>query len=63
MSDKEKAVLLTGEERRLLAIQIGARINFFEDLMYQAADKKDTNRMLELSTMIKDLKTIQEKLY
>lgn len=59
----EFTITLTREERDILIIQIGARIMTFEDLMCQAAQERKTDRVMEVSEMIKNLKNIQNKLY
>lgn len=60
---EEFTITLTREERDILIIQIGARITVFEDLMCEAAQERKTDRVMEVSEMIKNLKNIQEKLY
>lgn len=59
----ELTITLTKEERDILIIQIGARITFFEDLMCEAAQERKTDRVMEISEMIRSLKSIQYKLY
>ena len=59
----EFTITLSKEERDILIIQIGARVTFFEDLMCEAAKDRKTERVLEISEMIKNLQNVQNKLY
>lgn len=58
----KQSITLTQKERDIIIIQLGARITKFEELMFEAAKIKDTNRVIEITENIKTLKDIQKKL-
>lgn len=58
----EHSITLSSKEIDILLVQLGARITCFEDLMCKAAESRKTDRVIEISEIIKCMKDIQNKL-
>lgn len=55
-------ITLESEERELVYNQLTARIQDFESMMVQAANKKNAERVIEIADVLKTLKSVTNKL-
>lgn len=55
-------ITLEKEERDMIYNQLNARVMYFEEKMVQAANKKDTDRLLEIAEALVVIKSIMNKM-
>lgn len=59
---RARTIELEKEECDLVYSQLSARVMHFEELMIQAANKKNANRVIEIAEVIKTLQSVMNKL-
>jgi hypothetical protein len=62
MMSRARTIELEKEECDIVYNQLSARIQDFESMMIQAANKKNTKRVLEIAEIIKTLQSVMNKL-